>query len=90
MMKATFTFDEDTSRRLTDTSNRLGRPKSEIVRDAINEYHAKLDRLTAPERDAMLAEFDRLVAAIPPRDRAEVDGELAEVRVSRSAAAGRG
>ena len=89
-LKATFTFDQDTARRLAETSNRLGRPKSEIVRDAINEYHSRLDRLTDPERDAMLAEFDRLVAAIPPRNRAEVDEELAEVHLSRRAAAGRG
>jgi predicted transcriptional regulator len=43
-IKATFTFDEATIRRLGDAATRLSRPKSEIVRDAINEYHSRLDR----------------------------------------------
>ncbi|NDJ13586.1 MAG: hypothetical protein EBY17_20720 [Acidobacteriia bacterium] len=43
-IKATFTFDEATIRRLGDAATRLSRPKSEIVRDAINEYHSCLDR----------------------------------------------
>ncbi len=85
MMKATFTFDEDTSRRLTDTSNRLGRPKSEIVRDAINEYHAKLDRLTDPVARARGREVDLAIAGtaisrgaslwtLNPRDFADLPG----------------
>lgn len=81
--KATFTFDAVTTRHLADAAVRLGKPKSEIVRDAINEYHSRLDRLTDEERDRMLAAFDRLHPAIAPRPRAEIDRELREIRSAR-------
>jgi hypothetical protein len=86
LLKATFTFDEATIRRLADASARLARPKSEIVRDAINEYYARLDRLTDKERDCMLRAFDAMLPAIPVRSRSEVDRELREVRRARKAA----
>jgi hypothetical protein len=81
--KATFTFDETTSRHLADAAVRLGKPKSEIVRDAINDYHSRLDRLTDEERDRMLKVIDELGPRIAPRPRAEIDRELAEIRRAR-------
>lgn len=84
--KATFTFDETTIRRLNDASARLARPKSQIVREAIHDYHSRLDRLSDSERDSMLRAFDELVPAIPARARAEVDRELREVRRARKTA----
>lgn len=82
-VKATFTFDQPTIRRLADASIRLSRPKSEIVRDAINEYHSRLDRLTEAERDRMLQAFDTLLPTVALRSREEVDRELREIRAAR-------
>ena len=82
-IKATFTFDEATIRRLGDAATRLSRPKSEIVRDATNEYHSRLDRLTDAERDRMLDALDTLLPAVPLRSREEVDRELREIRAAR-------
>ena len=88
--KATFTFDDSTIRRLADASARLARPKSQIVRDAINEYHSRLDRLSDSERESMLRAFDKLAPTIPARSRADVNRELREVRRARKAAGTRG
>jgi hypothetical protein len=87
--KATFTFDEITIRRLEEASTRLARPKSQIVRDAVDEYFSRLDRLSDRERDSMLRAFDDLAPRIPARGRAEVDRELRAVRSARKAAATR-
>lgn len=81
--KATFTFDEVTIRHLADAAMRLSRPKSEIVRDAINEYHARLDRLSDSERDRMLRAFDTLLPSVSLRSREAVDQELREIRTAR-------
>jgi predicted transcriptional regulator len=82
-VKATFTLDEETALRLSETARRLNRPKSAVVRDAIHEYSERADRLSANERRLMLAAFDELVPKIPRRPAAEVDAELSEIRESR-------
>jgi hypothetical protein len=84
--KATFTFDEITIRRLDEASAQLARPKSQIVRDAVNEYFSRLDRLSDQERDSMLRAFYELPPRIPARARAEVNRELRDVCRSRKAA----
>jgi hypothetical protein len=89
-IKATFTFDESTVRRLNEASTRLARPKSQIVREAIQEYYSRLDRLSDQERDSMLRAFDKLAPAIPARERAAVNRELRELRRSRKTAGSRG
>jgi hypothetical protein len=83
MIKVTFTLDEPTVSYLARTAERLGLPKSQVVREAIRVYGEQMDRLTDAERDRMLAVFDEVTAAIPERSRSEVDKELAEVRRSR-------
>ena len=88
--KATFTFDEITVKRLNEASARLARPKSQIVRDAVNEYFSRLDRLSDRERDSMLRTFDELAPRLSARARAEVDQELRAVRSARRAAGTRG
>ena len=88
-VKATFTLDERTAARLADTAKRLGRPKSEIVRDAISEYSERADRLSDAERERMLRVVDELAASPPSRSAAEVDAELEEIRRARRAG-GRG
>ncbi|MGH9632989.1 MAG: ribbon-helix-helix protein, CopG family [Bryobacteraceae bacterium] len=82
-VKVTFTLDPVTLERLQDTASRLAMPKSEVVREAIMEFHERLGRLSNRERLAMLRSFDKLVPKIPVRGAAAIDRELAEVRRSR-------
>ncbi len=81
--KATFTLDTETVTRLRETAERLGRPKSAVVRDAIRDYSERADGLGADERRRMLSAFDQLVTEIPPGGAEQVDAELAELRASR-------
>jgi len=83
MVKVTFTLDEQTVRSLRGTAERLGKPQSQVVREAVMDYAARADRLSESERLGMLNTFDRVVAAIPRRSAALVDRELREIRESR-------
>jgi predicted transcriptional regulator len=83
--KVTFTLDRDTLSKLADAAARLSRPKSQVVREAIADYYARLGRLSEAERARMLSDFDRLVPAIPNRPAAEVEAELREIRKARKA-----
>ncbi len=87
--KVTFTFDEQTVLRLDDAARRLNKPKSEIVREAVADYHDRIGKLSEAERVRMLKLFDEFVATIPPRPIKEVDREIAEIRAARRAG-GRG
>lgn len=84
-MKATFTFDEATAARLARLAERLRRPKSQIVREAILDYSERADRLGERERLRLLRDFDELVGRIPERPLAEVEAELKGLRESRRA-----
>ena len=86
--KATFTLDIATIRRLEQTAERLGRAKSQVVREAIHEYSERVGRLSERERLRMLSAFDELVPAIPARPDSEVDRELRAIRDARRAAGG--
>lgn len=81
--KVTFTFDESTLSRLQEAATRLAKPKSEIVREAIREFHARIGRLSEGERIRMLRAFDELVPKISSRSAAEVDRELLALRKAR-------
>lgn len=81
--RATFTLDQATETVLRRTAERLGKAKSEIVREAIQEYGARTGRLSEAERLRLLAVFDRHVPRIPARPLAEVEAELAEIRRAR-------
>jgi hypothetical protein len=83
--KVTFTLDRVSIDRLQDAAERLAVTKSEIVREAIMEFHERLGRLSDRERSKMLSAFDELVPRIPERSAAAVDRELAEVRRARKA-----
>lgn len=82
-VKATFTLDAATQRRLAQLADQLQRPKSQIVREAIVDYGERLDRTSERERSRLLAAFDELVPRIPERPEAETDRELAELRSAR-------
>jgi len=82
-IKVTFTLDEATISQLTDTAKRLAKPKSEVVREAIRDYHAKSDRLSEAERHRMLQKLDEMMRRPATRTQREVNQELAEIRRAR-------
>ena len=81
--RATFTLDEETETVLRRTAERLAKAKSEIVREAIQDYGARVGRLSEGERLRLLAVFDEQVPRIPERPLAEVEAELEEIRRGR-------
>lgn len=83
MVKVTFTLDEQTVGKLQDASERLSKPKSEIVREAVTDYYARMGRLSEQERLRMMRVLEEHMARTPQRSQAEVDRELKELRASR-------
>ena len=83
MVKMTFTFDEQTVETLRRAASRLKKPQSVFVREAIQDYATRSDRLTEEERKHLLKVFDRMIARIPDRSQAEADAEIAEIRAAR-------
>jgi hypothetical protein len=83
MVKVTFTFDEETVKTLRRAAARLKKPQSVVVREAIQDYADRTDRLSEEERHHLLKVFDRVVPRIPVRRQAEVDAEVAAVRAAR-------
>jgi hypothetical protein len=79
----TFSLDEATAARLQQTAQALGKPKSEVVREAILDYSERKNRLSEAERRRLLSAFDQLVPAIPDRPVSEVDREINSVRRAR-------
>ncbi|MCX6626802.1 MAG: ribbon-helix-helix protein, CopG family [Candidatus Solibacter sp.] len=81
--KVTFTLDAETVHRIEDAAEILAKPKSQIVREAVADYHGRIGRLSESERQRMLKIFDTLVPLIPARPQREVDDELKEIRRAR-------
>ena len=81
--KVTYTIDAATVARLEDTAERLGKPKSQVVREAINDYAERVGRLSEGERLRMLRTFDEMLARIPECPASDVDDELARIRTAR-------
>jgi predicted transcriptional regulator len=90
--KVTFSVDDETIEQLTRTAERLRRSKSQVVREAIQEYAARADRLTEAERQRLLKDLEECLRRIPERPAADVDRELAALRRARRSGgrAGRG
>lgn len=82
-IKVTFTLDSKTIERLANAADRLAVPKSEVVREAIAEFHDRLGRLSERERTALLRTFDEVVPRIAPRSAKNVRRELAAIRQAR-------
>lgn len=82
-VKMTFTLDRETVGRLRQASERLSRPQSAVVREAIQDFSDRVGRLSERERLRMLRIFDEVVPAIPPRPAAAVRREIEEVRRAR-------
>jgi hypothetical protein len=83
MVKATYSLDDATVRRIRRTAERLGKPQSHVVREAVAEYDARTDRLSEAERLRMLGVLDRWRKERAPRSRESVESELREIRLSR-------
>jgi predicted transcriptional regulator len=83
MVKVTFTLDEKTLAKLADASERLSKPKSAVIREAVVEYHARLGRLSEQERKSALRLLSEHLALPAQRSQAEVDRELRELRAAR-------
>ena len=81
--KVTFTFDPTTIAKLNDAAQRLSKPKSEIVREAIQEYHQNIGRLSEEEKQRMLRALDEFAKRPPTRPQSEVETELKEIRRAR-------
>lgn len=83
--KVTFTLDDLSIAHLADAARRLARPRSEIVRLAIDDYYQNLGRLSHGEKLKLLRAFDELVPLIPQRSAAEVRREIQSIRNARRA-----
>jgi hypothetical protein len=83
MVKVTFTLDDSTVARLNETARRLSKPKSEVVREAIEAYHAKSDRLSDAERQRMLKALSDYMRLPPSGTSEDADRELREIRAAR-------
>jgi hypothetical protein len=81
--KVTFTLDEPTIVRLEQAAERLALPKSEVVREAIQEFFERMGRLSEGERVKMLRAFDEMVPRIPERDGREAQQEKKTIRRAR-------
>ena len=83
MVKVTFTVDPDTVATLKRLAQRLQKPQSAVIRDAIVFYEPHAGQLTAAERRKRVELFDRVLAEVPAAPAAAVDRELRAVRRSR-------
>ena len=83
MAKVTYSLDDATVRRVRRAAERLGKPQSHVVREAVAEYDARTDRLSEAERLRMLDVLDRWRKEHTPRSRESVEAELREIRQSR-------
>ena len=84
-IKVTFTLDEKTVVQLRRTAERLAMPRSQVVREAVREYSARIGRLGEEERMRLLRTFDEAVGRIPQRSIDEVERELDELKGARRA-----
>lgn len=83
MVKVTFTLGEDTVMRLNETARRLSKPKSEVVREAIDAYYAKSDKLSEEERQRMLRVLEEYARQPKVGTAADAARELREIRAAR-------
>jgi Ribbon-helix-helix protein, copG family len=85
MARATFSLDDGTIAEIRRVAARLGRPQSQIIREAVADYAARTDRLSERDRLRLMAVLDRLREARPTRSAADVDAELKAARAARRA-----
>jgi hypothetical protein len=84
MVKATFSMDDATMARIRRAADRLKKPQSHVIREAVADYVARTDRLSERERLDLLRVLDDLADARPARTARAVDDELTAIRTARS------
>jgi hypothetical protein len=82
-VKVTFTLDEATVERIETASKRLALPKSQVVREAVEDYYERLGQMGERERKRMLRIFDEVIPQIPARPLHELRRELKAIRLAR-------
>lgn len=83
MVKVTYTLDDATVAEIRRTAERLGRPQSQVVREAVAEYAARADRVGERERlrtVSILASLKKTPATRPAK---AVDAEIEALRRAR-------
>lgn len=85
MVKVTFSLDEATVEQLRRAAARLGMAQSHVVREAVAEYAARVDRLSERERRQLLGVLEGLAGAAPTRNARAVDDEIKALRAARQA-----
>lgn len=83
MARATFSLDEATIAEIKRTAERLRKPQSHVIREAVADFAARTDRLSERERTRVLDLLESLRKARPTRSGRAVDRELAEIRAAR-------
>jgi hypothetical protein len=83
MVRATFSLDEATLAEIRRTAEKLRKPQSHVVREAVAEYAARADRLSERERLELLEALERLDRGAASRSATAVDAELREIRAAR-------
>ena len=76
MVKVTFTLDDATVAELRRAADRLRKPQSQVVREAIRDYATRVGKLSEEERVRLLKIFDTVVPAIRTRPAREVDARM--------------
>ena len=79
----TFTVDEQTAETLRRIAERVHRPQSQVLREAIRHYEQHAGQLSAEERRQRTRLFNQVIARVPRRPASKVDAELDEIRRSR-------
>jgi len=82
-VKVTFTLDSETIQRLETASERLSRPKSQVIREAVQEYYDRMGRLSERERAEKLRVFDEMLPRVRSRSARSVSRELESIRRER-------
>lgn len=83
MVKVTLSLDEETVEQLRRAAMRLGMAQSHVVREAVAEYAARVDRLSERQRLHLLGVLEGLGAPPPTRSARAVDEEIKAVRTAR-------
>ena len=90
MVKVTFALEDATVAELRRAADWLRKPRSQVVREAIRDYAARVGKLSEEERVRLLKVFDTVVPAIRIRPARQVDAELREIRAARRRCGRRG
>ena len=85
MVRVTFSLDDATIARIRQTAERLGKPQSQVVREAVAEYAERADRLSDEERRHALSVLGRRASRWLGSQAAGVDRELRAIRAARKA-----